>query len=210
MPAGLRSNSDTASFNSSEPDRSSMDLSRSLEHAWVTACVTGNYEQIHRMLLEDPNFCHYQDYIFGYTGVHWAGKQGHLEIMASLIMAGADVNARSFGGYTPLHLAAQQNLEKVIDFLVNQCVADIDARDNYGKPPADYLPDYASKRSRYWLRKQLYPAVYSPLHYNPQAKQEVKRFFGFQGELNALERTTSKIRASFRRKIKLRLFENVL
>ncbi|KAI6654115.1 hypothetical protein LOD99_2961 [Oopsacas minuta] len=201
MPAGLRDFRDIDSIHSSEPDRSSTDFSRSLEHAWVTACVTGNDEQIHRMLLEDSNFCHYQDYIYGYTGLHWAAKQGHIEIIASLLMAGADVNTRSFGGHSPLHLAAQQNREKVIEFFVNQCAADIDTRDNYGKPPSDYLPDFASKRSKYWLRKEHNTSVYSPLHY-AQPKPEGRKLFGSQGELSTLERTASRIRVSFRRKSK--------
>ena len=200
MPHGLRT-IDTMSLHSSEADHSSMDFSRNLEHAWVTACVTGNDDQINRMLLEDSNFCHYQDYIYGYTGLHWAAKRGRLEILASLLMAGADVNVRSFGGHTPLHLAAQVNQEKVIEYFVNQCDADVDSRDNYGKPPSDYLPDNASKRSKYWLRRQHNTSIYSPLHYNPQNK-ETKNMFGSQGELSGLERTASRIRVSFRRKSK--------
>ena len=202
MPSGMRINMETVSVNSSEQDRNSMDFSRSFEHSWVTACVTGNDEQIHRMLLEDSNFCHYQDYIYGYTALHWAAKQGQIEIIASLLMAGADVNIRSFGGHSALHLAAQQNSEKVIEFLVNQCGADVDARDNYGKPPSDYLPDSANKRCKYWLHKEANSAVYSPLHYSQQPKQDVRKMFGSQGELSTLERTASRIRGSFRRKTK--------
>lgn len=200
MPAALRT-IDTMSLHSSEADRSSVDFSRNLEHAWVTACVTGNDDQINRMLLEDSNFCHYQDYIYGYTGLHWAAKQGQLEVMSSLLMAGADVNIKSFGGHSPLHLAAQQNQEKVIEYFVNQCDADVDSRDNYGKPPSDYLPDNASKRSKYWLRREHNTSIYSPLHYTPQGK-ESKKMFGSQGELSGLERTASRIRVSFRRKSK--------
>ena len=202
LPPGMRINIETTSLNSSEQDRNSMDLSRNFEHAWVTACVTGNDEQIHIMLLEDSNLCHYQDYIYGYTALHWAAKQGQIEIIASLLMAGADVNIRSFGGHSPLHLAAQQNHEKVIEFLVNQCGADTDTRDNYGKPPSDYLQDFANKRCKYWLRKEANSAVYSPLHYPQQSKPEGKKFFGSQGELSTLERTASRIRGSFRRKSK--------
>ena len=200
MPSAIRT-IDTMSLQSSEADRSSMDFSRNLEHAWVTACVTGNDDQINRMLLEDSNFCHYQDYIYGYTGLHWAAKQGHLGIIASLLMAGADENIRSFGGHSPLHLAAQQNQEKVIEYLVNQCDADVDSRDNYGKPPSDYLPDNASKRSKYWLKREHHTSIYSPLHYTTQNK-ESKKIFGSQSELSGLERTTSRIRESFRRKSK--------
>ena len=203
LPPGMRINIETTSVSSSEHDRNSMEFSRNFEHAWVTACVTGNDEQIHRMLLEDSNFCHYQDYIYGYTALHWAAKQGQIEIIASLLMAGAEVNIRSFGGHSPLHLAAQQNHEKVIEFLVNQCGADVDARDNYGKPPSDYLPNFANKRCKYWLRKEANLAVYSPLHYTQQSKPEVKKLFGSQGELSALERTASRIRGSFRRKSKV-------
>lgn len=53
------------------------------------------------------------------TCLHWAAKKGHVELVKML--AGtyqSDVNAKSNGGYTPLHLAAQFSRQEVYDLLV--------------------------------------------------------------------------------------------
>ena len=44
--------------------------------------------------------------IFGYTALHWACTRGDVEAVTMLLDMGAEVNARSVGGATPLYLAA--------------------------------------------------------------------------------------------------------
>ena len=74
------------------------------------------------MLWENPKLSGHincLDFIFGYTGLHWACKHGNLDMVK--LLAGtyqASVDVKSHGGYTPLHIAAQYNHQEVFDLLV--------------------------------------------------------------------------------------------
>lgn len=50
-----------------------------------------------------------------------------------------DVNVKSHGGYTPLHLACQFGHQDVFDLLVKAYGADPRIRDNHGKTPRQYM-----------------------------------------------------------------------
>ena len=51
----------------------------------------------------------------------------------------ADVNIKSHGGYTALHIACQQGHQDILDILVEKFEADQNIRDNAGKKPRQYL-----------------------------------------------------------------------
>ncbi|XP_048576667.1 ankyrin repeat domain-containing protein SOWAHC isoform X3 [Nematostella vectensis] len=55
--------------------------------------------------------------------------------------AGADVNSKTHGGYTPLHLAAMHGNDRVIKVLVDDFKADINARDFSGRKPRQVAKD---------------------------------------------------------------------
>lgn len=50
-----------------------------------------------------------------------------------------DVNLKTHGGYTPLHLACQFGRQEVFDLLVKAYKADPRIRDNHGKTPRQYM-----------------------------------------------------------------------
>ena len=54
-------------------------------------------------------FTRRKKYIHRYTGVHWAAKLGNVELLSLALRVGGDINAKTFGGYTPLHIAALFN-----------------------------------------------------------------------------------------------------
>ena len=55
----------------------------------------------------------------GMTGLHWAAQHGDVEIVARLLHAGADVEARTrLGGHTPLHVASRSAQGAVIAALL--------------------------------------------------------------------------------------------
>ena len=55
----------------------------------------------------------------GMTGLHWAARHGDVEIVARLLHAGADVEARTrLGGHTPLHVASRSAREAVVRALL--------------------------------------------------------------------------------------------
>ena len=67
-----------------------------------------------KMLREDPRLAKAKDFITGYTALHWAAKHGNLDLVK--LLAGqyqVDVNVKSHGGYTPLHLSCQFSHQEV-------------------------------------------------------------------------------------------------
>ena len=57
------------------------------------------------MLQEDPLLAKSKDFTNGYTALHWAAKRGNLDLVKLLVgNYEVDVNAKTHGGYTPLHL----------------------------------------------------------------------------------------------------------
>jgi ankyrin repeat protein len=64
---------------------------------------------------------------------HAAGG-GHKEISELLIAEGADVNAKSMRGRTPLHSAALNGHKETVELLIKKG-ADVNAKDKYGRTP---------------------------------------------------------------------------
>ncbi|XP_070001557.1 ankyrin repeat domain-containing protein SOWAHA [Penaeus vannamei] len=105
---------------------------------WILAAAKSDFNEILRLLKIHPTLAKYKDIANGYTALHWAAKQGRVEVVK--LLAGThhvDVNARSNGGYTPLHIAAMYNRTEVFDLLVHYG-ADLNMRDYSGKKPRTY------------------------------------------------------------------------
>uniref|UniRef100_A0A8C5J341 SWAHC protein n=1 Tax=Junco hyemalis TaxID=40217 RepID=A0A8C5J341_JUNHY len=82
------------------------------EHQWLVLAADGQWtQQLHGLLLGDASLAARRDFISGFTALHWAAKNGNCDMVTNIIRAaekgGARVNvdARSHGGYTALHLA---------------------------------------------------------------------------------------------------------
>ena len=50
----------------------------------------------------------------GFTPLCWSARNNQLEVLNYLIEKGCNLNKPSYGGMSPLHHAANQNLEKII------------------------------------------------------------------------------------------------
>ncbi|KAJ8343313.1 hypothetical protein SKAU_G00306420 [Synaphobranchus kaupii] len=70
------------------------------------------------------------------TALHWAAKQGRLEMAEMMAQAGVDINVKS--GYTALHLAALHGQHHVIQLLLNTYNAKANIRDYHGKTAMHY------------------------------------------------------------------------
>ena len=74
------------------------------------------------------------------TPLHCAVWKGQLEVVSTLLDAGADVNAvnqNDHWGNTPLHAAAHANHAAIAELLIDRG-AKLDARDAGGRTPLDH------------------------------------------------------------------------
>lgn len=125
------------------------------EHRWLVMAAGGQWtQQLHGLLLGDASLAARRDFISGFTALHWAAKSGNCDMVTNIIRAAekggtrVNVDARSHGGYTALHLAAIHGQEKVITMLVYSYHAKTDLRDYSGKKPHQYLKEGASSAVR--------------------------------------------------------------
>ncbi|WP_254229453.1 ankyrin repeat domain-containing protein [Wolbachia pipientis] len=76
----------------------------------------------------------------GKTLLHWAARQGHIEIVQELLDRGAGINVLDNQHSTPLHEAAARNQEEVIRLLLQQG-AQFNIKDRQDKTPLNCLPN---------------------------------------------------------------------
>ncbi|KAI8852051.1 ankyrin repeat-containing domain protein [Chytridium lagenaria] len=93
-----------------------MDFERSM-HGYAHQ---GKLDKVKASIRKSPSDIDVKD-PSGYTALHYAARQGHLEICESLIAAGADVNAKTDGlQSTPLFRAALGGHDTVIKLLLSK------------------------------------------------------------------------------------------
>ena len=80
-----------------------------------------------------------------YTPLHEAaGENRNLEVAATLLRAGANVNARGEAGRTPLHRAAANNPDPAVVRLLLEAGAEVNARGTLGRTPLHEAADWNS------------------------------------------------------------------
>ncbi|XP_075885434.1 uncharacterized protein sowahb isoform X2 [Nelusetta ayraudi] len=115
------------------------------EHDWLVKGAAAAWPDIYSLFREDPSLLNRQDFISGYTVLHWIAKHGDHRVLNTLWYGvekaglNLDVNARSTSGHTPLHVAAMHGHKSMMRLLVGKFQADVSRRDNAGKKPWQYL-----------------------------------------------------------------------
>nr|XP_046267644.1 ankyrin repeat domain-containing protein SOWAHA-like [Scatophagus argus] len=115
------------------------------EHEWLVKCAAGHWSQVYGLLLRDNQLAEKKDFMSGFTALHWAAKCGNSSMLVKIIHLAKeggvdiDINAKTHGGYTPLHIAALHNQEYIMAMLVGEYSADPSIRDNCGKRAYHYL-----------------------------------------------------------------------
>uniref|UniRef100_A0A670XXC9 Uncharacterized protein n=1 Tax=Pseudonaja textilis TaxID=8673 RepID=A0A670XXC9_PSETE len=150
----------------------------SAEHQWVVNATAGQWsQQLHGLLLSDLNLASKRDFMNGFTVLHWAAKSGNCRTLSKVMEMTEkggihlDVNAKSFGGYTPLHIAAIHGQEEVIAQLVKVYNAKVNLRDYSGKKPFQYLKEGSSFKVRHLLND---PGLQTNPGQNPSTKKNIK------------------------------------
>ncbi|CAJ1063527.1 ankyrin repeat domain-containing protein SOWAHA [Xyrichtys novacula] len=150
------------------------------EHEWLVKCAAGHWSQVYGMLLGDNQLAEKRDFMSGFTALHWAAKCGNSEMLVKIIdlsrQGGVDIdiNAKTHGGYTPLHIAALHDQEYILVMLVAEFGADPTIRDNCGKRAYHYLHKGISKTVREMLGE---PKVQDKTPEKaPQEKEDVDLF----------------------------------
>uniref|UniRef100_A0A669DM91 Sosondowah ankyrin repeat domain family member A n=2 Tax=Oreochromis TaxID=8139 RepID=A0A669DM91_ORENI len=129
------------------------------EHQWLVNCAAGHWTQVYGLLLRDNQLAEKKDFMSGFTALHWAAKTGESDMLVKIIETARqggvhiDINAKTHGGYTPLHIAALHDNHYIIGILVKEYEANISIRDNYGKKAYHYLSKDISESVREMLCK---------------------------------------------------------
>lgn len=102
--------------------------------ALFRACKDGDIETVERLIASGFDVeasAGHPDTAIGSRALHFAALHGHLSIAKSLLEAGADPNARNFGGDAPIHGASYRGHLDLIKALL-EAGADIEARSGLG------------------------------------------------------------------------------
>ncbi|XP_044029258.1 ankyrin repeat domain-containing protein SOWAHB-like [Siniperca chuatsi] len=127
------------------PSRQSLVPLELREHAWLVKGAAGAWPDIYALFREDSSLLNRQDFISGFTVLHWIAKHGDHRVLNTLWYgvqkAGLtfEINARSTCGHTALHIAAIHGNKNIMQLLVNKFNANVTLRDVAGKKPWQYL-----------------------------------------------------------------------
>jgi ankyrin repeat protein len=112
----------------------------------IKAAKNGQVTRLKELLADDPTLIDARDKD-GSTPLHCATWKGQQEVVALLIKAGADVNARNNNdhwGTTPMHAAAHANQAAIAQLLIDHG-ADLNAHDREGRTPMFHTTFHKAK-----------------------------------------------------------------
>ncbi|XP_056141479.1 ankyrin repeat domain-containing protein SOWAHA-like [Lampris incognitus] len=177
------------------------------EHQWLVTSAAGHWSQVYGLLLKDNQLAEKRDFMSGFTALHWAAKCGNSKMLAKIIEISTkggvdiDINAKTHGGYTPLHIAALHGQEFVLGMLVDEYRADVNIRDNCGKKAYHYLHKGTSARVKELLGE---PQVQQVLESAPQEKEELDLFPDLSKGLHTISRLFQPHATGYKKKHKQR------
>ncbi|XP_048525641.1 ankyrin repeat domain-containing protein SOWAHB isoform X3 [Dendroctonus ponderosae] len=120
---------------------------------WYVTASRGDCQELLKLARDEPRLVNKKDPFT--TVLHWGAKYGNAEIIK--IFAGkykVNVNGKTNGGYTPLHISAQFDHRNIFKLLIEVYKADTKIRDYSGRTAEYYLLSKEQKEnSQVTLRK---------------------------------------------------------
>ncbi|XP_038866539.1 ankyrin repeat domain-containing protein SOWAHB-like isoform X6 [Salvelinus namaycush] len=104
-----------------------------VEKEWIYSATCGRLSDLSQLLKQEPSLANKK------TALHWAAKHGKEDMATMMANAGADVNTKSHGGYTPLHIAALHGHRHILELLIGKYGAKKNLRDYSGHLACQYL-----------------------------------------------------------------------
>ena len=83
--------------------------SKEIDEFFLTCCESGSLENVKKLLEFKTDLINVKD-SDGYTALHRASYNGHLDVISQLISSGASVVARTDDGWQPLHCACRWSM----------------------------------------------------------------------------------------------------
>nr|XP_040035923.1 ankyrin repeat domain-containing protein SOWAHA-like [Gasterosteus aculeatus aculeatus] len=161
------------------------------EHQWLVKCAAGHWRHVLGLLLKDHRLAEKRDFMSGFTALHWAAKCGNREMLVKIVDlsrqggGNVDVNVKTHGGYTPLHIAALHGQEHIMAILVGELGANPGVRDNCGKRAHHYLRESTSETLSEMLGKPKAPEAEDRAQHD---KEEPDLFTELPKGLNSIAR----------------------
>jgi len=120
------------------------------------AAAKGDIVKVQNLLKKGNNVSDKDKYKPYATALHWAARDGHIEVVKTLLAAGADVNARDFYEETPLYYAIDgksTNSLEIAKLLIDKG-ADVNAHDDSDQTPLE-SSIYVNSETGYEIAKLL-------------------------------------------------------
>lgn len=182
-----------------------------IEHQWLVQCAAGRWNHVLGLLMQDCQLATRRDFTSGFTALHWAAKSGDSRMLLTILdMArregvAVDVDTRSHGGYTPLHVAALHGQDYIVTILVGECGADVGARDHSGRRAYHYLRSGAAASLREMLGQPKVPMRERiPQQEQQRKEQELLPLESSRGRLHSISRLFQPHTVAHRRRHKQR------
>jgi ankyrin repeat protein len=136
-------NRNELSINEKQCEENEINNKIDLNEEILKAAENGDIHRVKECLKIDKNLLQIHD-SDGYTALHRATYNNHIEVVKLLIESGANVSSRTSDGWQPIHSAAKWGHIQILDLLVS-CGAHVNAVSSGGNTPLHLAANHNSK-----------------------------------------------------------------
>ncbi|WP_341823711.1 ankyrin repeat domain-containing protein [Wolbachia endosymbiont (group A) of Agelastica alni] len=112
-----------------------LDMVKLLVEKGCNTSAINNHKQMPSEITGDRKVKQFLNENKGLSPLHYAAKEGNLDLFKVLLNKGDNINAKDKYGWTPLHYAVEHNRFDVMKLLIDSNAISIEAKDRNGKTP---------------------------------------------------------------------------